>query len=246
MSTTPRRHFLKLLCAGAVCAPVLPALAAEVDKLRADRVGWARLKTPSQWWNRHASGDPTLMNFFRDSTSLDIDPTWYVADVQNLGEMCQYPLLFSQGVGLIQDAASRGNVREFIRRGGFLLIDACCNRSVTPDDDEFLQQQTEFFASVLPEARVVALPAEHAIFRCYYEITGHHPPHTFQGNRFDAKKQLHGLYGIMMGPRMAGLITVSGLQCGWSPLDILPPPGHEVACMKMLVNIYIYAMMQGG
>ena len=47
-----------------------------------------------------------------------------------------------------------------------------------------------------------------------------------------------------MGDHMIGMISLSGLQCGWSPLGIDPPPGHLEACMKMLVNIYVYAMLQ--
>jgi hypothetical protein len=46
----------------------------------------------------------------------------------------------------------------------------------------------------------------------------------------------------MIGSRMAGLISLSGLQCGWDRM--IAPPGHDVACMRMLVNIYIYAMLQ--
>ena len=67
------------------------------DELRGERVGWARLKTPSEYWRRHATGDPVLMRFMRENTSLNIDPTWYVADIEKLDEMCAYPLVFSQG-----------------------------------------------------------------------------------------------------------------------------------------------------
>ena len=48
----------------------------------------------------------------------------------------------------------------------------------------------------------------------------------------------------MIGTRMAGLISLSGLQCGWD--HMVAPPGNDVACMRMLVNIYIYAMTQGA
>jgi hypothetical protein len=43
---------------------------------------------------------------------------------------------------------------------------------------------------------------------------------------------------------VAGVITLSGLQCGWS--GQAAPPGHDVLCMRMMVNIYVFAMMQGG
>jgi len=210
--------------------------------LRGDRVGWARLKTPSPWWQRHAEADPTLMQFLREQTTLNIDSIWYEADANNLAQLCRYPLLFAQDLHPIRDARGQKNVAEFVRRGGFLLVDACCNRNVTPDDDVFLRQQIEFIAAILPEARVVALPKGHAVYRCHFQISGGHPPHTYFNNVYDPARFKHGLYGIMIGPRLAGVITLSGLQCAWAKVPA--PPYHDVTCMKMLVNIYIYAMMQ--
>ena len=49
-----------------------------------------------------------------------------------------------------------------------------------------------------------------------------------------------------VGSRMAGIISL----CGWDHVTENPsaaPVGIEdVACMRMVVNIYIYAMMQGA
>ena len=64
-----RWRFLKLVLAGSVVAPSLAGLGQNLDQLRGDRVGWARLKTPGPYWKRHAEGDPTLMRFFRDHTT---------------------------------------------------------------------------------------------------------------------------------------------------------------------------------
>ncbi len=249
MSEISRLRFLKLLLTGAFVAPGMAALGGGLHDLRGDRVGWARLKTPNQWWKRHADGDPVLMKFFRDETTLNIDPVWYAAEVGNLAEMRQYPFLFSQGVGMVSDPASRSQLAEYLRRGGFLLIDACHAPNVTPDFDEFLRQQNEFFAATLPEARIEPLPATHDIYLCRFEIPDGRPPHTFNGNVFNPSKARHGLYGLMIGARMAGVISVCGWQCGWDHVTehrSTSPPGTDVACMRMLVNVYIFAMMQGG
>jgi hypothetical protein len=184
------------------------------------------------------------MNFLRDNSSLNIDPTWYIADSEKLGEMCAYPLLFSQGVAMITSPKASSNIAEYTRRGGFLLIDACINKDITPDPDAFLAQQIQFLQRFLPEARVELLPSRHSIFRCYFQIPGGKPPHTFYNNIYNQRWDKHGLYGIWIGSRMAGLISLSGLQCGWDKM--VAPAGHDVACMKMLVNIYVYAMLQGS
>lgn len=242
-----RRRFLRTLIAGASLAPVL-AFGSNFDRLRGDRVGWARLKTPSPNWKRHAGSDPILTKFFRDETTLNIDPTWYVADTNALDELCKYPLLFSQGVGVIADQHGRGNIAEYIRRGGFVLVDACHDIHVTPDFDEFLRQQIAFYSATLSEAQIVALPATHDVYRCHFQIPDGKPPHTFMDNVYDPRKARHGLYGVMIGSRLAGVVSLCGWQCGWDHVEYPSPSpvGTDVACMRMLVNIYIYAMMQGA
>ena len=239
-----------LLAGGAAFRPGLTALgAAKLDDLRGDRVGWARLKTPSPDWKRHAGADPMLTTFFHDKTTLNIDRKWYEADADNLDQLCHFPLLFSQGLAPITEQASRNNISEFIRRGGFMLVDACHDIHVTPDFEEFLRQQNAFYAAVLPEAKIVSLPATHDVYRIYFQIPDGRPPHTFMSTIYDPAKAAHGLLGVMIGSRMAGIISVCGWQCGWDHVTEHPslsPEGTDVACMKMVANIYIYAMTQTG
>jgi len=242
-----RRCFLTTLLA----ATTGSALASGIgnDHLRGDRVGWARLKTPSPQWKRHAGSDPILTKFFHDETTLNIDPAWYVADADDLNELCRYPFLFSQGVGAICAQTGRDNIAEYIRRGGFVLVDACHDRHVTPDFEEFLRQQIDFYSAALPEANIVTLPATHEIYRCHFQIPDGRPPHTFANNLYDPAKARHGLYGVMIGSRLAGVVSLCGWQCGW---DLVTehrspaPVGTEVVCMRMVVNIYVYAMLQGN
>jgi len=243
MKEISRARFLRTLLAGAVLLPGA-AFGGAVDRLRGDMVGWARLKTSSPAWRRHSGSDPELMRFLREQTTLNIDPKWYAADVETLAEMCKYPLLFSQSIQAVQSATGQANLTEYIRRGGFLLVDACCNREINPDFDVFLQSHIETLAAILPETQVQALPASHDVYRCFFPISNGQPPHTFYNNIFDPRKARHGLYGVMTGSRMAGLISLSGLQCGWD--HMIAPAGNDVACMRMLVNIYIYAMTQGA
>lgn len=214
------------------------------EALRPEAVGWARLKTPSEYWRRHSDGDPTLMQFLRENTTLNIDPTWYVADVENLPQMCAYPLLFSQGIHMLNTPTSKANLGEYMRRGGFLLIDSCINTNITPDPDEFMRRQIAMLAEILPEARVEELPPNHDVYNCFFQFPEGRPPHMFMANVYDPDWAKFGLSGVMIGNRMAGIISMSGLQCGWARM--MQPPGYDITCMKMLVNIYIWAMMQGS
>jgi hypothetical protein len=103
-----RAQFLRWLPAAVAACTRLEARATDYDSLRAESVGWARLKTSSPNWKRHAGADPTLTQFFRDETTLNIDAVWYQADVDHLEELCRYPLLFSQGVGIVTEPAAEG------------------------------------------------------------------------------------------------------------------------------------------
>jgi hypothetical protein len=238
-----KTHFLPLIL---LLCLVLRAPAQDprdLSQMRAERVGWARLRTPSEYWLRHAEGDPLLARFIRDNTTLNIDPTWYVADVERLKEMCTYPLLFAQTIVPVESATGKANLAEYVRRGGFLVIDACCNQQINPDPDQFLADHIAYLQEILPEARVIALPNDHEIYSCFFQITGG-PPHTYDRNIYDPRRAKHGLYAIQIGARTAGIITLSGLQCGWDRMAA--PEGHDVLCMRMMVNIYIFAMLQGA
>jgi len=229
-----------LLAAFTVFAFLVSSGAAEdLNDLRGERVGWARLKTSSPDWKGHAETDPRLMQFFREQTTLNIDPTWYEADVDNLQEMCAYPLLFSQNIRPITTQNARTNLGEYIRRGGFLLIDSCINPRLRGNPDVFISAQISTLASCLPEARVLVLRNDHEIFRCMFKFPDG-PPHTEDHFGWGD----HPLLGIYVGSRLAGIISTSGLQCGWAGMK--PVEGHNTLCMKMLVNIYVYAMLHAG
>jgi hypothetical protein len=47
----------------------------------------------------------------------------------------------------------------------------------------------------------------------------------------------YGLYGVFVNDHMVSIISMYGLQCGW-PQTPLRAPG----CMKLILNMYIYAM----
>jgi hypothetical protein len=145
---------------------------------------------------------------------------------------------------MVQDVNGRANLTEYLRRGGFLLLDACCNHNYNPDFDVFLQDHINALALILPEAQVRELPPTHDIYRCHFQIPDGRPPHTFMSNVYDPRKARLSLHGVSIGTRLVGVISLSGLQCGWD--HMVAPPEHNVACMRMLVNIYIYAMMQGA
>ena len=68
------------------------------------------------------------------------------------------------------------------------------------------------------------------------------------GDVYEARKTSHGLYGVTLSARTAGIISLCERQCGWDHVEHPSPSGVgvDVACLRMITNVYIYAMMQGS
>jgi len=84
-------------------------------------------------------------------------------------EIFDYPFLYmlevGQGGGLTLSPREIENLREYLLRGGFLLI----------DDFWGQQQWNNFYAAfsqVFPDREVIELEPEHEIFHVYYDIDG--------------------------------------------------------------------------
>ncbi len=80
-----------------------------------------------------------------------------------------YPFLYALEMGRSGgpdfSAKERATMREYLLRGGFLLIDDFWG---TRQWDNFYRAFTEVF----PDREIIELPADHEIFRSYYDIAG--------------------------------------------------------------------------
>ena len=222
-------------------APVvqIPDMGTPSAQLPGGKVEWARLKTQGPYWDRHARSDPRLLRFIRNTASLNIDPVWHAADVEDFQQMIAYPFIFSDGLHRVTDLQGIQNLREYFKRGGFIFIDSCINTDINPDPDAFLKMQITTLQRILPDARVERLPDNHEIYHNCFDMKDG-LPHTFMRNIYNPAWAKHGLYAVYSGDRLVSLISLSGLQCGWDSMN--PDPEHVTKCMKMMVNIYVYAI----
>lgn len=217
-------------------ATVETAGAASAPKPRGGRVGWARLITPSGQWDIHSDRDPDLAEFIRKQTSLNIDPTWNAVDAGDLEKLCAYPFIYAKDLSRVMSQHDLGNIGEYLRRGGFILIDPC-SATASFSADSFLRQHGELFSRLLPGSTVRELPDSHEIFRCYFTVT---VDDLFSPDMIRAgasKPPKIGMLGVFQGDRLIAVISVSGLECGWPQT-----PGRTPGCMKAIVNTYVYAM----
>ncbi len=211
--------------------------AAEKTAPRGGRVGWARLITSDSNWGIHSDQDPKLASFIRGETSLNIDPTWYSVYAAELEKLCAYPFLYVKDLTRLTDQLDRTNLQEYIKRGGFICIDPCTTHFSAYDLESFIKRHATYFAKLLPGATVRELPDNHEIFHCYFtvKVDDLFTPDVVRAG--GAKPARIGMQGVFVGERMIGVISVSGLECGWPQT-----PGRQPGCMKMIVNSYVYAM----
>ena len=236
----PARFRLPLALLALLAGTSLRAQSAE--PARGGRVGWARLISDDPEWSRHTRSDDNLSDYIKTRTSLNLDPAWHTADPKRLADLSLYPLIFSTGLATLRDAPRRKNLSEYLDRGGFLLVDSCINHDVTPSPDAFLADNTAVFQALLPGCTVKAFPADHPVYSCFFTLRDK-PPHTFHDAIFDPRWARHPIYGVFTATgRLAAVISLSGLQCGWDRM--VAPEGHTEQCMQMVVNIYVYAMTQ--
>ena len=84
-------------------------------------------------------------------------------------EIFNYPFLYmlevGQNGGVILSPAEIGNLREYLLRGGFLLIDDFWGQL---EWDNFQAA----FSQVFPDREITELQPDHEIFRVYYDIDG--------------------------------------------------------------------------
>lgn len=248
-----RSHFFRLMAAGgAAFLGMAPQMFAQGGPEGGPGVPrgpvspWARLKFrgrdgDTDDWNVHPNGDLNLVDAIRGQGLVNVQKQWNVADIEKLESLTPFPFLFMHAeIGPDLDASSRNNLREYLMRGGFLFAEDCVNgkgRSNHSGEEFFLRMAEDEIPAILPEAKLERLPNNHPLFECYYQFPEGIP--HMQGKP-------HGLHGIFLKGRLVGVLSPSDTHCGWTNGDRWFGPGQQALAMKFGINVYLYAMTQGG
>lgn len=226
-------------------AASVSGMAWAADAPRGGRFGWARLITPGGQSGVHRDRDPTLASFIGKNTSLNIEANWSTADPRNLEQLCTYPFIYAKELATIFDRRDLQNLREYLQRGGFFCVDPCTTTNTNvcslAEQDAFIRRQEEWFSQLLPEVTTREFPDDHEIYRCYFKVVLEDlfPPDYVR--RGGTKPPRIGMHGVFLGDRLIAVISVSGLECGWPQSADRGEPR-----MKMIANLYIYAMTRHG
>jgi hypothetical protein len=204
---------------------------------RGGRVSWGRLIVSHADWGAHSDRDPQLAAFIRAGTSLNINPDWHMIAPGDFPQLCAHPFVYTKDVAGIRSGRDVANVQQYLQRGGFVCIDPCVNSWSASRKTDFIRQHAEWFARLVPGSVTRLLPENHALFHCYFDvkIDDLFTPDMLRAGA--SKPPDSGLFGVFLGERMIAAICTDGLECGWPQT-----PQRTVGCMRMIVNIYVYAM----
>ncbi|MAE60112.1 MAG: hypothetical protein CMJ49_02020 [Planctomycetaceae bacterium] len=228
-----RRQFMKIAAATGIALPTL-SFADDFEENRGSRVRWGRMqfdvtRRGLNDWFHHPEGDLNMIERLRQITNVNLEFDWGTPSVADLDDMVRYPFIFmhAQQSPALSDQ-QRDNMREYLRRGGFLYIDDCVLSYSRPD--VFFNGMRRDLEKIFPDARFVKLKKNHDIFRCVYPMRNGLP--HMQGRD-------HGLWGVYHRDRLIAVMGSGDLHCAWAQWF---GPSDEQLSLQMGANIYVYAM----
>ncbi|NQT01441.1 MAG: DUF4159 domain-containing protein [Planctomycetes bacterium] len=235
------------------------------------RVKYTHEKREVDKWNVRPGGDANLL---RELSSVirckvkpirgayDWQPQWAmegqlnaVVTFDSLEEIKKYPFLFMTGENHYKfDRKQKENLKEYINRGGFMLMDDCV---VGSGGDFFYKSSYVLLEEVFGRGSVKRIPHEHEVFHNIYDLGDTGLPYMQRQNRmlfFGRRRpqqaslpymhgQNHGARGVFIGERLAVFLGSTDIHCGWCDSH-----GYEFGrqnyekAIQMGINIIMYAI----
>ncbi len=201
------------------------------------RIKFENVRSTQDEWNAGPSGDIFFLKKLKQASGLNIDPTWYVVSLEDVDEMCKFPLLFMTSDGALELPPNQANnLKEYLMRGGFLFADDCVANGTSRVDAFFLDFRSKI--EQLFGEMMVRLPNNHEIYHSFYDLPNGLP--HMQGVE-------HGGYALFIDGRMAVFLSPSDIHCGWKDQDrkehgINGYYAQSDNASKMGTNLFMYVM----
>jgi hypothetical protein len=235
------------------------------------RVKYAHEPKEADRWNVRPGGDANLLRELRSvircrvkpvTRTNDWQPNWAIEGQLNavvtfdqMERLKKYPFLFMTGENPYKfEDRQKANLKEYITRGGFLLMDDCV---VGSGGDFFYQSSYELLEQVFGRGAVKRIPLEHEIFHNVYDLGDKGLPHMERQNRIllpgmrqprqmglpYMHGQNHGARGVFIGDRLAVFLSSTDIHCGWCDSHGFEfgKQNYEKA-IQMGINIIMYAI----
>lgn len=227
---------LALPRAAAAALALFVLLAVPAGAQQGDRLAWTQLKLGADW-DPYPSAHAEILEFLSTVTSVLTHPERRVLSPRD-------PQLFFSPVVVLAGRQAppplaedeRRALRHYLGAGGFLWIEDVSG--VPPGS--FDRWVRESLPQILPDAELVALPADHVLFKTFFLLRG-------VGGRVSARATIEG---VSWGGRTAVVYSRNDLLGIWvkdplgQPLYPCVPGGEpqRQAGRKLALNILMYAL----
>lgn len=209
----------------ALLAVALPHGAAAADGL----VRIARLQYEGGGdWYCDPSSLPNWLETFRERTGVPTADTEAVVTLDS-EDLYRYPFLYVSGHGRISPTQrDLAELRRYLDAGGFLYADD--NYGLDPSFRAMV-------ARLFPDEELVPVPADHPIYRSFYELPGLPKIHRHDGEPAQG-------FGVTRNGRLVLFYSWSSdIGDGLEDPDVHGnPPEVREAAARMAVNILMYAL----
>jgi hypothetical protein len=201
---------------------------------------WWRQETPeAPWHHDYPDGDTMFPTSLGRLTTVDTAPeAYHLVDIDSK-ELFQYPFAYISEPGFLNLLpADIKNLREYLDRGGFLLIDDF--RGNEADNSQFLNMKAQM-KKLFPEREIQPLPPTHPIFHVFYDLdeTNMLPPYRMYNS---GEVQFFGISDAK-GNLQVMIDFNNDISEYWQALDVGQCSIHEAGtAVELGVNYAIYAM----
>lgn len=140
------------------------------------------------WSHDFPRSEENLMKILSETTRIDVNPGGHIVTFDS-DEVFQYPIAYLCEVGYLTLTDHEiANMREYLLRGGFLIVDDFRGPREFDNFQEVMKQ-------VFPERSLELLPGSHPIFTGFYDVSGLdlQPPYArFNGPQYWGMKDDDG------------------------------------------------------
>jgi hypothetical protein len=200
--------------------------------------GWG----PNNWATDAPKADVTFLAGIKRLTNLDVRDSHFFLPLSSK-EVFKYPFLYAVEVGYLQlSPEEAGLLREYLLRGGFLVVDDFHGTYEWANFEEQIRK-------VFPACRIEEVPLSHPVFHCFFDVEELsqipgvqflYSGHTYEKDGYDP--HFRGIFDDS-GRLMVMINFNSDLGDAWEWADVpYYPEKYSSAAYRLGINYIVYSM----